>query len=77
MTEVFANISEDARKQAELAWTVAYTCKTPTDTANMLNAFTNYYCSISDEEGIRDFLNFFFNMKMEELKVNENTIDLG
>lgn len=71
MTELFPNISNEARKQAELAWNIAQHCKTPIDSAEMLNTFTNYYSSVSKEEGIREFLQFYFHLKMEELK-NEN-----
>lgn len=71
MTELFPNISSEARKQAELAWIIAQSCKNPIDAANMLDNFTNYYSSISKEEGIQEFLQFYFNLKMEELK-NEN-----
>lgn len=72
MTELFPNIPEKTRKQAELAWALACTCKTPVDAANMLDSFTNYWCAISDEEDTREFLNFFFNLKLEELKGNED-----
>ena len=71
MTELFPNISNESRKEAELAWSIARLTKTPIDMAKMLDAFTNYYSSISKEEGIQEFLQFYFNLKMEELK-NEN-----
>ena len=71
MTELFPNISQETRKQAELAWSIAKTCKNPMDAAEMLNSFTNYYSLVSKEEGIKEFLQFYFNLKMEELK-NEN-----
>ena len=77
MTELFPNISEKTRKQAELAWIIARGCENPIDAAKMLDAFTNYYCSISTEESVREFLNFYFNMKMEELKDNENDSNIG
>lgn len=71
MTELFPNISKEARNQAELAWDLAQHCKTPIASAEMLDAFTNYYSLVSKEEGIREFLQFYFHLKMEELK-NEN-----
>jgi len=73
MTELFPNISEDARKEAELAWIIARACKTPLDTAKMLDSFTNYYSLVNKEEGIREFLQFFFNVKMEELLNEDNS----
>ena len=77
MTELFPNISAEARKQAELAWVLACTCKNPVDAAKMLDAYTNYECSRSKEEGLREFLNFYFNLKMEELKKDEDSTDIG
>lgn len=78
MTELYPNISEEARKQAELAWVIASKCKTITDSVNMLDAFTNYYCSLhkDEQDEIRDFLNFYFNLKMAEAS-NENTSNIG
>ena len=73
MTELFPNISQEARKQADLAWTIAWNQNTPTQAAKMLDAFTNYYSSVSKEEGIQEFLQFYFNLKMEELKNEDNS----
>ena len=77
MIEIFPDISDEAREQAELAWIIASRCKTPVAAAKMLDAFTNYYCTLSNEENIREFLNFFFNMKLEELKANEDDTNIG
>lgn len=74
MIELFPHISEGTRQQAETAWTIAQACNSPIEAVNFLNNFTNYYCVVSQEEDIREFLNFFFNLKMEEL-INENNLD--
>ncbi len=68
MIELYPNISKETRDQAELAWTIAYYCKTAGAAAAMLDAFTNYYCSLhkEQEEEIRDFLHFYFNLKLSE-----------
>lgn len=77
MTELFPNISEEARRNAELAWVLASHCKTPADSAKMLDAYTNYECARSSEEGLHDFLKFYFNLKMEELLKDENSNTIG
>ena len=76
MIELFPNISDDARQQAELAWTLACKCDSPAAAANMLDSFTNFYCSLSDEPEIREFLNFYFTFKLEEAK-NADTSSIG
>ncbi len=77
MTELFPEISKEARKNAELAWTIASHCKNSIDAAKMLDAYTNFEAIRSKEENIREFLNFYFNLKLEELKKNEDLTDIG
>ena len=78
MTELYPNISKETREQAKLAWVIASKCKIVTDAMKMLDAFTNFYCSLhkEEEEEIRNFLNFYFNLKMTEA-ANENNSDIG
>lgn len=65
MTELYSNISPDLKGAAEVAWKIAITQKEPASAANFLNLVTQYYANkYTDEE--RDFLVFYFNMKMLE-----------
>lgn len=66
MTELYPNISEEFRKVAETAWNVALAQKTPNDAANFLNNVTNYYGNLNEEEA--EFLQFYFNTRMEMMK---------
>ena len=66
MTELYPNISEEFRKIAETAWSVALAQKTPNDAANFLNNVTNYYGNLNEEEA--EFLQFYFNTRMEMMK---------
>lgn len=77
MTELFSDISEKARKDAELAWAIAKHIKDAQMAGEMLNAYTNYACSQSPKENLREFLNFFFNLKLEELKKDEDSTNIG
>ena len=65
MTELFPNISEKARKDAETAFTLARLSNDPVNAAKILNGFIEYYSKVSQEENIREFLNFYFNLRME------------
>ena len=67
MTEIFQNIRDEVKEVADLAWRLATAQKNPIDAANFLNNTTNYYRNIYTEEEI-EFLQFYFNMKMEMMK---------
>ena len=67
MTEIFANISDELKKNAEVIWNLAMAQSTPLQAANLLNSFTNYHkTKLTDEE--IEFLQFYFKMKMELIK---------
>jgi hypothetical protein len=67
MTEIYDNISEEAKEIARLAWKVAIAQNNPVDTANFLNTVTEYYKNSLTEEEI-EFLRFYFKMQMEMMK---------
>lgn len=70
MIELFTNISEQKRKQAELLFNLAIQQKNIIKISELLHEFTQNI--LDDEE--RDFFNFYFNMRMEQLK-NGNSND--
>lgn len=72
MEELFPNISEKTRKQAELAWILAKDSPAPI-AGEMLSHFTDFYGTIASEEDATEFLRFYFNMKLEEEKKNDDT----
>lgn len=67
MTEIFTNVSNEAKEIAELSWRVANIQKNPLEAANFLANVTSYYSNILTEEEV-DFLRFYFNMKLEMMK---------
>ena len=76
MTEIFPNISRDARDAAESAFNLAMLCKDSIKSADFLHNFTEYYATTYPEPDIYEFLQFYFNMRLEALK-NENTGIVG
>ena len=72
MIELFPNISDKLREDADAIWNIALTKKSPEEMAETLNNFVNYTCSHSDELYVREFLNFYFTVKMEEILKNED-----
>lgn len=76
MTEIFETISRDARDAAESAFNLAILLKTPANSADFLHNFTEYYIAVHPEPNIREFLQFYFNMRMEDLK-NEDSSTVG
>lgn len=72
MEELFPNITSKTRKQAELAWILAKDLSAP-KAGEMLSSFTDFYGTIAPEENATDFLRFYFNMKLEEAKKNDDT----
>ena len=67
MTEIFTNISSNVKSTAEAAWNIAAAQKEPGAAVDFLNNFIKYYSHLYDEEEM-NFIKFYFNMKMEELK---------
>lgn len=64
MIELFPNISEKVRTNAEVAWRLAQTFHNPLTVVKFLNDYTT--AAPTEEE--RDFLQFYFNLQMELLK---------
>jgi hypothetical protein len=64
MTELFPDISEKVRSNAEIAWRLAQTFHNPISTVKFLSDYTA--AAPTDEE--REFLQFYFNLQMELLK---------
>ena len=67
MTELFTNVRDEVKETADMAWRLAISQKNPINAAEFLNNTTNYYRNIFTEEEI-EFLQFYFNMKMEMIK---------
>ena len=67
MTEIYDNVRDGVKQVAELSWKVAVALNNPMQAAEFLNNVTNYYRNYFTEEEI-EFLQFYFNMKMEMIK---------
>ena len=67
MIEIYANVSDQVKEVADIAWRLTMAQKNPLDAANFLNNVTNYYANILTEEE-QEFLQFYFQMKMEMIK---------
>ena len=67
MTEIYENVRDEVKELAELSWIIATRQKNPLDAANFLNNVTNFYKNVYTEEEI-EFLQFYFNIKMEMIK---------
>ena len=67
MTEIYENVSDNAKQIADFAWQIAIVLKDPVKAANFLNSVTEYYRNSLTEEEV-EFLQFYFNMKMEMMK---------
>lgn len=67
MTELFTNVSFDARLIAEMTWDIANVLKNPVEAAEFLSSVTEFYSNKLTEEEV-DFLRFYFNMKLEMMK---------
>lgn len=63
MQELFPNIPESVRKNTEFIFDMALRQKNLLSMVNTLNEYTNT-CS-SEEE--KEFVEFYFNMKMEQM----------
>ena len=64
MTEIFADISDDVKKKAEIMWKLALSQPNPVNAAELLNILTEYYRKRWTEEEV-DFLQFYFQTQME------------
>ena len=64
MTEIFADISDDVKKKAEIMWKMAMSQPNPVRAAELLNILTEYYRKRWTEEEV-DFLQFYFQTQME------------
>ena len=67
MNEIFTNVSDNAKRIAEIAWDITMAQKTPLAAAEFLHNVTEYYQHTLTEEEV-DFLRFYFNMRMEMMK---------
>ena len=67
MIELFENVSDRTKEIAETAWNITMLQSNPIKAADFLNNVTNYYSSILTDEDV-EFLQFYFNMKMEMMK---------
>ena len=67
MTELFPNVRDEVKEVADMAWRLALSQRNPVEAADFLTNTTNYYKHIYTEEEI-EFLQFYFNMKMEMMK---------
>lgn len=70
MIEIFENVPERAKKQAEFIFDMAIRHSSLPTIVKILNDYTN--TCIDEEE--RDFVNFYFNMRMEQM-LNGNDFD--
>lgn len=67
MIELFENVSDRTKEIAENAWNITMLQSNSIKAADFLNNVTNYYSSILTDEDV-EFLQFYFNMKMEMMK---------
>ena len=67
MIELFKNVSDRTKEIAENVWNITMLQSNPIKAADFLNNVTNYYSSILTDEEV-EFLQFYFNMKMEMMK---------
>ena len=67
MQEIFENVKDSVKQVAEFAWNVAIAQPDPIKAANFLDNVTRYYKNFLTEEEV-EFLQFYFNMKMEMMK---------
>lgn len=68
MIELFSNISQNTRKRAEAMFKIALAQPTLLKTVQTLHNYTEL-CT-NDEE--KEFVEFYFNMKLEQLQNGDN-----
>lgn len=71
MEEIFTNISEGTRQGAKLVFDGALKIGNPLKTLEMLNEYTK--SCLTDEE--RDFIRFYFNLRMEQMLNDSNNVE--
>lgn len=64
MIEIYANIPENIRKQTKTVVDFALSLKNPMSTARFVNQYVK--TTLNEEE--QDFIDFYFNMRLEQLK---------
>lgn len=67
MTEIFEDISDEIKQLADSTWAITLAQENPIKAAEFLNSVTNYYTNILTEREM-EFLQFYFQMKMEMMK---------
>lgn len=67
MTELFADIDKNVKEMAEGAWVLVRSNKDPLEAARLLNTVIEYAQQTLTEEEV-EFLQFYFNMKLEMMK---------
>ena len=72
MIEIFANIPEEVKEQTKLIVNFIFS---QLDPESGLKFIESYISSCQDEEE-KEFIRFYFNMRMEQL-LNENHNDFG
>lgn len=70
MEELFVNIPDSVKEQAKFVFEMAMRQK---DIVHMVNVLNEYTATCQNEEE-KEFVEFYFNMKMEQLK-NGNLYD--
>lgn len=66
MIEIFTNVHSSTKELAATIWDLAMKMPNAIEAANFLNDSTNYYKPRLTEEEV-NFLQVYFNTKMEEL----------
>lgn len=69
MTEIFADVSESFKTRTACAFDLAARQKNIVKMVNLLKEYTEY--CITDDE--KDFVEFYFNLKMEQMKNESNS----
>ena len=67
MTEIFQNVSEEAKEYARIAWRLGMLQSNAVAAANFLHEATEYAKETLTEEEV-EFLQFYFKMQMEMMK---------
>lgn len=67
MQEIFKGVRDEVKETASSAWRLATMQSDPIKAAEFLDNVTRYYSNSFSEEEI-EFLQFYFNMKMEMMK---------
>ena len=70
MVEIFANIPERVKQGAELIFNAALKTHDAIKMTTMLNDYVNN--CIDEEE--REFINFYFNLRMEQMLNESNNV---